>query len=179
MIINELCTKNSILCDLYHIVYSGLQTPIYNFAGLGKIVQDEGFRIVVPGIGSGSWDADKTPLRIRLLKSEYFISSFEGCVLPGVINPIIFLCWVFINLRDSAKSLSFDTTTAQSYKLRQASFRRCKARLTSEPFSSVLIILANFIFFPKRFLFIGYAKGLKTLWVKNSFSETVKNRQRR
>lgn len=125
--------------------------------------QGEGFRIVVPGIGSGSWDVANTPFLTRLLKLAYCMSSFEGWILLGVITPIIFLCCFFTSLRDSAKSLSFDTTTAQSYKSSHASFKRCSDRLTSEPFSSVFMTLTNFIFFPKRFLLIGYDNGLKTL----------------
>jgi len=66
---------------------------------------------------SGSCEAARTPFLIRFTKSAYFISSLEGCELPGVISPIFFLCWDLTSLRDSAKSLSFDTIIAQSYRL--------------------------------------------------------------
>ena len=84
---------------LFHHILDGLKEPcwgcVHACAG-GRIgphrasgplpdfvifYQAEGFRIVVPGIGSGSWDAANTPFLIRLLKSAYCMSSFEGWVL--------------------------------------------------------------------------------------------------
>jgi len=52
----------------------------------------------------------------------------------GINTPTDLLSSVFIIRSASLKSLSFDTTTAQSYKFIQASFPRGTARLTSEPF---------------------------------------------
>ncbi len=69
--------------------------------------QTFGLCIVVPGIGSGNWDAPRTPFLIRFVKSAYLRSSLEGWVFPGVINPIFFLCCSLTKRRDSAKSLSF------------------------------------------------------------------------
>lgn len=106
-----------------------------------------GLCIVVPGIGSGSCDIDRAPFLIIFLKFVYVRSSLEGLYLHGVNSPIIFLWWFFTNLSASDKSLSFDITTAQSYKSCHASFRKCTARFTSEPFSSDFIIFTNFMFF--------------------------------
>jgi len=93
----------------------GISCPSHQFLGLW---------IEVPGMGSGSCDLAKADLRIRLIKSAYCINSLEGCPLPGMISPIVLPCCCFTNLRDSAKSLSLDTTTAQSYLPSQESFRR-------------------------------------------------------
>jgi hypothetical protein len=77
--------------------------------------QDFGFEIVVFGIGFGSCDAASTPFLICFMNVAYWMSSFEGLLSPGLIIPIILWCSFLTNLIDSAKSLSLETTTAQSY----------------------------------------------------------------
>ena len=101
-----------------------------------------GFLISVPGIGLvkrlfSSAHGLMTLIKSACLRSCPDVFRFGA---PGVINPITFLCCSLTICKVLAKSESFETITAQSYASAHASLRTCNAKLTSEPFSSVLKI---------------------------------------
>jgi len=123
--------------------------------------QESGLRKFVPGTGEGSWLFASAFGRIQRPKSAWAFNCREGRLSPGVIKPIILLVWDFTRRIASMMSLSFVTTTAQSYASSQASFSRWTARFTSEPFSSVLI--TSTVLCPR----IGLASRDRTVWVKN------------
>ncbi len=78
--------------------------------------QSSGFRISVFGIGLGKRLCSSAQDLIGIKKLAYCLSCHEGLRLgvPGVINPITFLCYSFTIRRAVAKSESFETMTAQS-----------------------------------------------------------------
>ena len=90
-------------------------------------------------MGFGSWHFAKLALRIVRWKLECSMSCFDTRLFQGVNNPTTFLHSPFTIRIASAKSLSLLTTIAQSNIFLCASFTRCTARLTSDPFSSVSI----------------------------------------
>ena len=99
----------------YFVLQYNYRWNIFHLSTL-LFYQTAGLWMVVPGIGSGNWDAARTPFLTRLVKSENFKSSLDGCVFPGVISPIFFLCCAFTSASDSAKSLSIVGILADSYK---------------------------------------------------------------
>lgn len=74
--------------------------------------------MVVPGIGLGSWLDFNIQARMGVTKFECFLSCDEVLRFrvraPGVIKPMSFRCCALTNRKDSARSESFDTITAQS-----------------------------------------------------------------
>src|SRR6266853_4084972 len=78
--------------------------------------QPVGLRIVVPGIGSGSWLDASIPRRIGLTKFACCRSCTEGLRTwaPGITRPMTFWCFAFTIFKESTRSESFDTITAQS-----------------------------------------------------------------
>ncbi len=104
--------------------------------------QPFGFLISVPGMGLNNRFCSKAHGLMTLIKSAYLRSCHDVFRFgaPGVINPMTFLCCSLTICKEVAKSESFETITAQSYASAHASLRTCKAKLTSDPFSSVLKI---------------------------------------
>ena len=117
--------------------------------------QDAGFLMLVPGMGSGSCEC-RNPLALTCReKSACAMSCRDGLPVPGVTNPIRLPRCRRTSRMASAMSLSLPTTTPQSQASSQPSFSRCTARLTSEPFSSVLITSTV------RWSPTGYASGAR------------------
>lgn len=72
--------------------------------------------MVVSGITSGNWEAASAEREIDLMNDASLINSFDIPLLPGANTPTTFLTGVLLaNLIDSAKSLSPEMTTPQSY----------------------------------------------------------------
>lgn len=107
--------------------------------------QRGGLWIVVPGMGLGSWLAFSIQVRTGFTKSACCLSCHDVLRVgaPGVTKPISLLFCNFTSRRDSAKSEPFETMTAQSYAFCQASLSTCRARFTSEPFSSFFHTLTD------------------------------------
>ena len=79
--------------------------------------QAAGFRMVVPGIGSGSCECRKPLARIRRTKSACFFSCCEGFRVPGVTSPIRLPCCSRTRHMASAMSLSLLTTAKEGERL--------------------------------------------------------------